>query len=166
MKITYHITADDYADAQRAHASSKTWRRWNRRISLAILITFLALAIVLTIFDPEKVAMGIPIIIVLSVFLVLVLLTRTNLLWRWQYRKIDVLKREFTSEITDDGIISSSDVGRSEMKWTLFMRWYEATNAFLLYTQPRLFHVFPKRAFSPGEMTEFRELLQRKILAK
>jgi hypothetical protein len=165
--MTYHITADDYADAQRAHNSSKASSRWRRRISLTIILVFFALSVTMSIFDSQWAVMMRPAIIVLLVwFCLLFVLWYTNFLWRWQYSKIDALKREFIAEVDEEGITSSTEVARSEMKWTVFIRWYEGKKAFLLYTQPRLFHIYPKRAFGPGEVDEFRALLQRRIPAK
>jgi len=166
MKITYRLTPEEYGEAQRAHASSKALWRWRNRISLTIIIFFLAASIALSIFDSEMGVMVRPAIILFSGLLALLFLGRSNLVWRWQYNKIDALKRECTAEISDEGIISNTEVARSEMKWNLFTRWYEGKNVFLLYLQPRLFNIVPKRAFAPGEAEEFRELLRRKIPAK
>src|SRR5260370_2758582 len=166
MKITYQITADEYADAQRAHLSSKASWRWRNRITLAGAILMLALSIFIAIIDRTGRAMVRPGIIFFSLCLAFLLLRHTNLLWRWQYNKIDSLKRENTVEIREDGITASTEAARSEIKWISYIRWYESKTLFLLYQQPRLFNIYPKRAFGPGEVDEFRELLQRKIPAK
>jgi len=166
MKITYRITPEEYGDAQRAHLSSKAWWRWKNRITLAGAILMLALSILTTIVDPAMGVMVRPGIIFFSLCLAFLLLRYTNLLWRWQYNKIDALKRGFTSEIGDEGIVSNSEAARGDIKWISFIRWYESKTLFLLYQQPRLFNIYPKRAFGPGELDEFRDLLQRKIPAK
>ncbi len=166
MKITYRITPEEYGEAHRAHASSKALWRWRNRISLTIIIIFLAVSIAVSIFDSEMRVMVRPAIILFSGLLVLLFLGRSNLLWRRQYNKIDSLKRESTVEIREDGITASTEAARSEIKWISFIRWYESKTLFLLYQQPSLFSIYPKRAFEPGEVDEFRELLQRKIPAK
>jgi len=53
MKITYQITADEYADAQRAHLSSKASWRWRNRIVIGFGVLFLIGQISLMIFVPE-----------------------------------------------------------------------------------------------------------------
>ncbi len=166
MKITYRITADEYADAQRAHCSSKPSWRWRTRISIAVAVLLLAGSVAVTIFDPEMGVMMRPVVIILSIWFCLFLLRYGNFLWRWQYKKNDSLKRECTAEINDEGVTSSTEAAHSEMKWISFIRWYEGKNVFLLYQQPRIFNIVPKRAFGPGELEQFRDLLQRKIPAR
>ena len=107
-----------------------------------------------------------PVVIFLAFYLGLFFLRYGNFLWRLQYKKIDSLKRESTVEINDEGITASTEAARSEIKWISYTRWYESKTLFLLYQQPRLFNIYPKRAFGPGEVDEFRELLRRKIPVK
>src|SRR5260370_24642686 len=159
MKTPYTITADDYAEAQRAYLSSKASWRWRNRIVLGGAIFMVAASILVAIVDPEGWVMMRPGIILFSLCRAFLLLRHTNLLWRWQYNKIDSLKRENTVEIREDAITASTEAARSEIKWISYIRWYESKTVFLLYQQPRLFNIYPKRTFGPGQAEELPEVL-------
>jgi hypothetical protein len=74
--------------------------------------------------------------------------------------------RECLLHVDEDGLRSESDVSTAETKWAAFAKFHETPNLFMLYLGSRTFKVIPKRAFSPLQLEEFRELLRRRLTAK
>ena len=68
--------------------------------------------------------------------------------------------------MSDSGMIFRSAKGTAELNWDAFPRYAETKNLFMLYVQSRLFHVIPKRAFTPEDLLAFREMLQMRLGAK
>lgn len=160
MKITFKVSADDYVEALRADRLSKRISRWNFRIMTGWLAIVVVGTIVVMIVIPEMRRLVWPAIPIAGIYLYLL---HGGYLRRQQYEKIQSLKTENVLEISEDGITTSTAAARSELKWVCFIGYHEDKNLFLLYQQPRLFNIVPKRAFAPGEMGQFRELLKRKI---
>jgi hypothetical protein len=51
----------------------------------------------------------------------------------------------------------------SSVRWPAFVRFFEASDGFLLYTSDRLFHYIPRIAFDPDDLAEFVELARSKV---
>ena len=51
----------------------------------------------------------------------------------------------------------------TQMKWSSFIRILESDAIFMLFHAELIFNIFPKRAFDPSEIQQFRELAQRNI---
>jgi len=56
-----------------------------------------------------------------------------------------------------------TDLGSSRLQWSGFVNWVEEKQVFALFTSPKAFIVLPKRAFTPEQVAEFRELLRQNI---
>jgi hypothetical protein len=54
----------------------------------------------------------------------------------------------------------------SHIAWSMFISWTEGKSLFLLFPQPHLYAIIPKRAFSKDQLAEFREILRRNIASK
>lgn len=59
-------------------------------------------------------------------------------------------------------MIQTTD-SRADLKWSAFVKCLESKNLFVLYQTALLMNVFPKRAFAPGDLEQFRDLLQRNL---
>jgi len=69
-----------------------------------------------------------------------------------------VTEKEYEAIIGSEGITTSSPVGRGEMKWEAFQRVIEGDGAIGLVADAMMY-VFPKRAFTPTELEEFKQLM-------
>ena len=63
-----------------------------------------------------------------------------------------------------DGLHVAWTGGSANMNWSNLVRYIEAKNQFLLYTSPACFNIIPKRALTPEQLSDFRSLLQERIL--
>ncbi len=67
-------------------------------------------------------------------------------------------------EISEGGLIRSSNTGRSEQSWDTYVSYLETESLFLLFLSPSLAIPIPKRAIaSEGEVQHLRNLLAQKI---
>jgi YcxB-like protein len=69
---------------------------------------------------------------------------------------------EYDATITDEAIITSSPVARGELKWKAFSRVIEGDDALALVTDA-VMYLFPKRAFAPAELEEFKNLISKHV---
>ena len=65
--------------------------------------------------------------------------------------------------LTESEILYTSANGQSRILWRAIERWQECKANFMLYTQPRLFHILPKRVMQSDQIAACRELLQSKV---
>jgi len=81
---------------------------------------------------------------------------------RRSFRQDNRLQQPFEAVASRDGIDISSTTGSSKYAWNAFTSYIESKNLFLVYQAPKVFNVFPKRAFAPGEES-FRSLLTERV---
>jgi len=164
MQIRYRISFDDYVEAQRTHRKVSKGERWAIWIMLGTVLLLVGLAVFVSIMKRTAFThmwwfpLGYGILV--GVFLY------GRPFWARKFRGIRNLQREFQMEISDDKLAVSSDVAHGEMKWEGFTKWTETKNLFLLYSQPSLFNIVPKRSFTSGGIEEFRDILSRKVVSK
>ncbi len=83
--------------------------------------------------------------------------------FRREFRKAKTLHGEKTIALKEDGFSVSSVGADSNVCWNLIGGQRETPNLFLLSVPPRLFYMFPKRAFSQTDQAAIRQLLEQKI---
>lgn len=158
MKIHFQNTIDDYIEAQRAYQRHRFW--YHAYLWLAAACALVAVYVVL--FVDVYLAIG-P--MVSSAWF---LLPRLLFPWRMRrdFRKHPHFALESDLVAGEEGLGYQSDIGEGASKWAAFTNWHETENLFMLYTGARLFRIIPKRAFEASQLTEFRELLRRKLGSK
>jgi hypothetical protein len=158
VEIHFQNTVDDYVEAQRVYQSHRFW--YHVYLWLAAVCALVAVYVVL--FVDIYLAIG-P--LVSAVWFIV-----PRLLFPWRmcrdFRKHPLFAVESDLVVEEGGMRHKSDVGEGVSKWAGFTKWHEAENIFMLYTGARLFRVIPKRAFEASQLTEFRELLRRKLPSK
>ena len=157
-EIRFQCTADDYVEAQRAHA---------RRLLKYQLYLFAAISC--TSFSAYEVVFSRVDRVVFAplVAAVCLLMPRLSFPWRirQEFRKHPHLGLDAIVVAGEEGLQGRSDIGEGISKWAAFTKFRETQNLFMLYTGPRLFRMIPKRAFSRPQLHEFRELLRSKMPA-
>ena len=78
-------------------------------------------------------------------------------------RTIAASQHDFTTDISEDGILITMPTAESRMKWDNFVRFLESDDIFVLFHSDLIFNILPKRAFTTDEVDRFRELILRKI---
>jgi len=161
ISAAFQLTSDDYAEAQVSHLSKVL----GQRLGLAVFVLGTALVITLLIarMDPAKASQMVPTWIVFAGILLLVVLLRSGMLHRMQFNRMKALHQPIHLEAGDGGVIYRTSRGESTTKWEGFEKWRESKGNFLLYVQPRLFFVVPKRVLNEEQVAEFRELLRSRI---
>jgi 4-amino-4-deoxy-L-arabinose transferase-like glycosyltransferase len=169
MNISYRITREDFIDAQKLHRS-KGPTAFVRAIRLGAKVlvgsAFLILIISAAVTRDRGLWSNMARVIVLLVVWSLAMWVWVPLSWRRSYAKDRRLEHEFAASNSEDGIhLQSPDFG-ANLKWALYLRFLESDRIFLLYQTNRMFNLFPKAAFAPGEIDEFRQLVRRKLPEK
>ena len=80
------------------------------------------------------------------------------------YKSHKLLQKTFISELTEQGLRTSSDVGESNIPWEMFAKWKANKHILLVYQADNLFHLLPVRLFPSQEgYAELQQLLAEKI---
>lgn len=82
---------------------------------------------------------------------------------RSQFRGSRAAKAPITLDITDTGLQFRSQHVDSKVDWTAYVKWLEQKTIFALFSNPKIFVVIPKRAFTVDQVSEFRELLRQHV---
>jgi hypothetical protein len=158
VEIRFQNTIDDYVEAQRAYQRHRFW--YDAYPWLAIVCVLVALYLVL--FVDVYLALG-PLLSAAWFML-------PRLLFPWRMRRDFHKHPHFALEsdlvAAEEGLRLKSDLGEGFSKWAAFTKWHETENLFMLYTGVRQFRIIPKRAFEASQLSEFRELLRRKLSSK
>jgi hypothetical protein len=88
------------------------------------------------------------------------------ILLRRQFRCNKKLILPFQVTPTSEGIEMTAEYGNSLTRWNAFVKSAENKDFFLLYPQPALFLVFPKRFFSSEQLEEFGRLMRANVEPK
>lgn len=100
----------------------------------------------------------------LSVFLLVMVVGVTALSFRRVYRRNSRMFGQRATTITDAGFISDSPMGHAETTWSMYEKFRETKNLFLLYQSADLIGILPKRVFAtPADLQQFRSLLTAKL---
>jgi|SRR6185295_8033690 hypothetical protein len=152
MRVTYKLSENDLLEAQGKHGGvwTKAIRVWGLLLILAGLVSIAS--------NAKQYAN-----VILPILLGLFFLFGLRLLVRRSFRQDNRLQQPFEAAISQDGIDVSSPTGSSKYAWSAFTRYLESKNLFLVYQAPKVFNVFPKRAFAPGEEESFRNLLSERL---
>lgn len=169
MKISYHITRGDFVEAQKLHCdkSPGAWIRVSRLVgrwlALMVLVTLLGWALVSR---DRLLWLNLRPLFIFAVLWAIVFWLWRPFSWRRTYARDHRFEHQITADISEDGIHFDSAMANSNVKWALFLRLLESDQIFLLYQSRRLFNMFPKRAFAPGEADQFRELVTKHVPSK
>jgi len=163
MKIVYHITEEDFMEAHDLFVANEKWvRRMSRRTMPWMGGLILLLSIV--ILSPRvDLIVSVPSALMGAYFLYCGFALRR--FFRKQYRKDQRYKHEITADISEDGVHVVTPSADTQLKWSAIVRFLESDKIFMFFYAEWSFSVVPKRAFAPGEIDPFRDMLHRKILA-
>lgn len=83
---------------------------------------------------------------------------------RRHYRRYPAMHQEQRVGLEDDGsgVCASSAMGESHLSWPLIIRWVDDSGYLLLFIQPRLYFIVPKRADPQGTVVTPLQALLRK----
>ena len=84
--------------------------------------------------------------------------------FRRRFRNDRRFRHDFTADISHEGIHITTPSEDSQVKWSSFIRALESDKIFMLFHAEWIFSIFPKRAFGPGGVDQFRELVRCNVL--
>jgi hypothetical protein len=152
MRVTYKLSEDDLIEAQGKHGGL-----WTKALGVCGLLLILAgLGSIASNAKQYENA-------ILPILLGLFFLFGLRLLVRRSFRQDKRLQQPFEVVVSQDGIDVSSPTSSTKYGWSAFTRYVESKNLFLVYQAPKVFNVFPKRAFAPGEEEFFRSMLSERL---
>jgi hypothetical protein len=154
MRLAYRLSESDLIEAQGKHGGA-----WTKAIPIIGLLLILAGLGSIVLNSKQNVGAILPIVIGLW------FLFGSRISIRRSFRQDNRLQQQFEVVVSEDGINISSPTGTSKYAWSAFTRHEESKNLFLVYQAPKVFNVFPKRAFAPGEEESFRSLLTERVVA-
>jgi hypothetical protein len=167
MQITYTLNQQDFVEAFQAHRNSRPWLKWGMRFVLMLACVALATATLAAVIMKSSLPMANFLPLSIWGFLCF------GVYWgsaRWaaykQFKHQPSAQGPRTLILDDSGMHWKWDGGTADIHWKNYLRWVEGKDQFLLYVSPVVFNVLPKRSLSAGQTTEFRETLQRHIVAQ
>jgi hypothetical protein len=123
--------------------------------------------LVIALTDPATTSQLVPSWIFLAVMFLLMVLLRSGMLprvlHRMQFNRLRALHGPIHFEARDSDIFYRTRTSESTTKWEAFEKWEESKGGFLLYVQPRLYLLVPKRVLDGAQIAAFRELLKSRI---
>lgn len=161
MKIVYRVTEEDFMEAHDLFVKKEKWsRRLSRRIMPWMGASITLFSIVIGAVGKDRFAAVVLAFIGLY-FLYCGFALRP--LFKKLYTRDPGYRHEITADITEDGVHMVTSSTDTRLNWDRIVRFAESDKIFMLYYSQWGFSVVPKNAFLPGEVENFRELLQRKI---
>ena len=164
MQITYSLNEQDVYEGQKAHGEGATrLTRFAYRGFFWILgLLLVGLGSFFIWFGRATLGLGIILLVVGIVYCFGGPFLRREVAARY-FRKNPNLQKEYTIEFSEDGTVGRAPGLHSEVGWSHFQKWRESDSVFLVYVNTRVYAIYPKRSFKQDEISEFRDLLKRKI---
>jgi hypothetical protein len=161
LKISYKLTQEEFLEGQRAYCSrlGSKFVRFSHRFAIPMAFVLVVEGIAVFALQLNS------IIGMISVGWGLWLLFSRAILWPIRMKKeyAQYPDMDMSMEFGGEGLATQTNFGKSEQLWGRLTRFAETDRLFLLFAPPRFLYTVPKRAFTPGELEEFRRLLQQKI---
>jgi len=154
ISLQYNISLKDFLDAYEYH-----WRLNKLGTKSNSLLALTGIIIGLFSFVINYIA-GI-VISVCSVILIVIIMLR-----KFLYTRAFKNSPKYVSEIkvlfTDNNIVTENAAGKSELNWSIYNKFIENKDYFLLYLSNNSFSIIPKRAFQKNEdLDDFRNMLKK-----
>jgi YcxB-like protein len=157
VQLKYEITFPEYKEmALLRHRSSIRWI-----IGICLGIMGLGLGLVFYVYADHVLGLFLT---AFSIFLLLLQLVIPSLVFARLYRRNSRMFGMRTVTVSDSGIVSDHQLGHSESGWSMYEKFRETQNLFLLYQTTDLIGIVPKRVFAnAAELQQFRTLIASKV---
>jgi hypothetical protein len=168
MQVTYQLTPEDYRQGLIAYRKRTTFSRWSYRIVQTVAVGALALLMLFSLAGSfmdrraEFISNLLPLIYVAIAWIAL-LYGAPYLSARSQFKGNPSSKGPITLEVSEEGFHTKSQFSDSNIGWGAIVGFVEMKTIFAIFPAPRIFYPIPKRAFTPDQLTEFRQLLKQNI---
>lgn len=163
MEISYQLTEDDYRQGFKAFRRRTTYSLWRSRIAFACLFLILAVALLVSIFGPDRSFPNLALLWGLAAFWICCLWYAPRRVARKMITGSPSASLPHTVDMSEDGLHFRTSASESRLMWSLFTGWAEADRVFALFPSPVSFLPIPKRAMTHDQQSELRTLLQQKV---
>jgi YD repeat-containing protein len=163
MILKYALFVDEYVESQSVFRTRMATGRFLFRnlVGLAFLLALLGIDLRFS----ASTLLGDLLFLVAAA-----LLLERTLLWRLRtaarYRQVAALREPVELKIDESNLLRTSTAGTEEIRWANILACHETKNLFLLRLEPDDLLTLPKRAFSPGDLFHFNELLKKELIVR
>ncbi len=170
-QLQFRFELSDYVNAQRLHGRRtpvlkcvQFFSRWIAPIMGVLMVVFAISRVVIHGLSESRTELPVSVFIILGVGIALIIYwPLVHLNWRLCYEETRSNDGEWSLEFSDDLIRTHTNNSKSEVRWSAIRSFAEDKNMFLLYLAPAKFFPLPKRACTPEEINDLRELFQRRV---
>ena len=163
MNLNYALSSDEYLESQYAYRT----RMAKGRVLFRNLYALSVVAILLGI-NAHLSGSPLPAAILYTVGAALLL--ERAMLWRIRearrFRDVGTIHQPIELRIDSNHLLRTSSDGTEEIRWANILACHEARKVFVLQIGPENLLTIPKRAFSAGDLYQFRELRQKELAVK
>jgi hypothetical protein len=163
MELRYELTKKDFYDSFVAHRNRFPVSKWAFRLVALGIFSLVVIGLLGIAAHPG-------LNWITDVGIVLFAILWAGILWgrpwwtaRRQLSEQPSLRGSRTMLVDAVGVHWRWDGGSADVKWKNFIRGLESKTEILLYTSPLSFNIVPKRALTPGQLVEFRNLLVQNL---
>jgi len=163
MNLAIQLTPEDYAQSCYVHMRPRPIFKWAGYFVLSLAVIAAVISLYFAFADREGFFIPVFLVAMLAYLAFLFLFIQPKRV-RKIFRQQKIMQSPYSFTVTDEAVITKSDVGDTKLTWDYFVKWKEGKNLFMMYQSDVLYHMVPKRCFaSPEEMTQFRQLLETKL---
>lgn len=167
MEVTYELTPRDFFDSLIAHRNRSALVKWSFRVIVSVVCLLAVLGLLQLALRPTAQTLSTfgPIF---ALALMWVALLWASPWWssRKQFSKQPGAQGPRTMVLDAAGVHWRWNGGSADVEWKNYIRFLECKNEFLLYSSPAVFNVVPKRALTPEQTSELRDLFAQNISSK
>lgn len=163
MILNYALSADEYLESQYAY-------RMRMAKDRALFRNLYALSLAAILLGINAHLSGSPLSAGFLYMVGAALLLERVMLWRIRaarrYRDVVTIQQPIQLQIDQNNLLRTSSDGTEEIRWANILACHEARKVFVLRLGPESLLTIPKRAFSQGELYQFKVLRQKELLVK
>ena len=163
VQVTFEFTQKDFFQSYVAHRKRSAVSKWSFRL-LASLVFTLAVLFTVAAGTTHPAFSNVAMAVLSWGYWALLLWGLPWWFARRQFQNHPMAHGARKIVADADGLHVAWTGGSANMNWSNLVRYIEAKNQFLLYTSPACFNIIPKRALTPEQLSDFRSLLQERIL--
>jgi hypothetical protein len=159
LQTEFELLQEDFKEIVKNHLYLRSARRFLNilRIIVAAVLGFCAILTAVAGETTWAICFGFVCLVVVGVLILAPRLAVRSL------QNTPFYKGKVRVQADDSGTRFVYETGDSNTQWSGYIRFLETKNLFILYVSKVMFRPIPKRALSPGQVSELREMLQKKI---
>ncbi len=163
MTLSYQLTVDDYTHSIKACRRTNPLTKWTLRLCYAVVTVVIGLAIIGTLYTPaDKRPSPIPLILIV-VFWAYIIIALPRMTAKRQVERMPTAHGPQNTSITEEGIRIVSSCSDFNLHWPAFIRSMELSDVFVMFLSPSHVIPLPKRAMTPEQQSELREMLRKHV---